>query len=431
MPVLNYDMCLALVAGIDALSGGITTFESSALQAACVAAGLGTAVIQNSCKAANAIKGAGAVIDFFNSLSPTVDIQATATVIGVGSAPQQNNNQSPIGPFQLPPIELPCANVTDVIVTPPSLTLGIGQSGLLKSEIFDNAVIVESSVYNTTWQSANDAEVTVSDNGSATSVSGTQLGTTTASVLGVAATQTSASIIATEPITSKSGSAAITVNGPEFWQGSYQITTCNAPGAVGTGGADAYCNEVMSWPAGAAYSSGQISFRSVTTENFNFRRDYFEGGSSVTSVCKADTISIGPTSSSFTENTWAEASYGTAGLYDANQVTYTITSWTPQAISGTFSAPVPYLVAQTGNQSDWATGSVQGTWQATPRASPFPKCVPPSTSNLYCQNVSIASINGGQAGVDGSPPAGTLIPCSEPFLPLTSPYRPGEWQGFP
>ncbi len=205
-----------------------------------------------------------------------------------------------------------------------------------------------------------------------------------------------------------------------FWQGTYQITTCTTPGSVVSG--SLYCNAVMEWPNGGLYNYGTISFRTDTSEKHNFRRDYTVGGSITNSICKADSIPINhnQTTSSFTESIFSENGYGTAGSYAANTVTYSITSSTPQAISGTFTAPVPYQNAQTGNNSDWVEGTLQGTWQASPLAAAFPKCVPPTGDiTLYCTDLGISSI----------PPDGTRVAC--PWVPVSSPAPPGEWQGLP
>jgi trimeric autotransporter adhesin len=207
----------------------------------------------------------------------------------------------------------------------------------------------------------------------------------------------------------------------DFWEGTYQITSCSAPGAIGTGGATAYCDMTMNWPNGALYDSGYISFRSGSSESFNFRRDYSVGGSISWGICKADSIPVKADTTNFTESTFAEASYGTPGLFDPNTVTYTITTHTVDEISGTFTAPVPYLIAQTGASSDWTKGSLSGTWQVHPVPTPFPKCVPPSPTNLYCSS----------SGTGYDPTTLADIPCGQPFLSVDSPPRPGEWHGLP
>jgi hypothetical protein len=80
------------------------------------------------------------------------------------------------------------------------------------------------------------------------------------------------------------------------------------------------------------------------------------------------------------------------------------------------------LADMIGTTRDWVTGSLQGTWQVIPLKAAFPKCIPPSTTNLYCENY--------KGGVNSSPPNGTIVPCAQSFLPLSAPARPGEWQGL-
>jgi Bacterial Ig-like domain (group 2) len=216
---------------------------------------------------------------------------------------------------------------------------------------------------------------------------------------------------------------AVTVANPTFWSGSYQITACNIPGSIS---GDVVCNEAMAWPNGGG-QSGQISFRTGSNEKYNFRRDFQVGGSITAPVCKADSINLGQGTSTFTESTFVDDAYNTIGLFGANKVTYTITSQTAQSITGTFTAPVPYQIANTGSQSDWVTGSLQGTWQATTLSSPFPKCVPPSDSVLYCVGQEVGQFD----GVEVTPPDGAEVQCAQPFESLDSPYREGEWAGLP
>jgi len=213
------------------------------------------------------------------------------------------------------------------------------------------------------------------------------------------------------------GQVRVTVGQSSFWGGSYQITECNTPGLDATYGNGA-CDLVMAWPNGAGNPGGWIEFRTDDAETYNFRRDYTTGGYPE-QVCKADSIAIMPGTAQFIESTWGFFTITAASGYDPATVTYQIASWTKDAISGTFTAPVPYQITSGG---EIMTGGLKGTWQATPLPAPFAKCVPPSSSNLYCQDV-----NGGE----DSSPNGKLIPCAKPFLPLGSPARPGEWEGFP
>jgi hypothetical protein len=141
----------------------------------------------------------------------------------------------------------------------------------------------------------------------------------------------------------------------------------------------------------------------------------------VVAACKADSVVIQPTTVSFSEMTFAETN-GT--VFSPNSVQYTITSATTNAMSGTFTAPVYYINSTAGGTNHYATGSLQGTWQAAPKANPFPKCEPPATNNLYCFAV------GGGIG-NSLANQGVAVPCIAPFLPLSSPARPGEWIGYP
>jgi Bacterial Ig-like domain (group 2) len=220
------------------------------------------------------------------------------------------------------------------------------------------------------------------------------------------------------------GTANAAVANPTFWSGSYQITECDSPGFIG----GQTCDAIMDWAVGGPADLHRISFRTGTSESYNFRRDYGNGDDDDDSVanCKADTIAIGSGTSSFTEQTFAEVDYYHE-WWGPNSVKYTVTSSTAQAMEGTFSAPYPYTIAQTGSPSDWVFGTLKGTWQAKPLSAPFPKCVPPLPTNLYCTN----QYGGIGETVDFATGAPMVIPCAEPFANLTDPYRAGEWQGLP
>jgi hypothetical protein len=192
-----------------------------------------------------------------------------------------------------------------------------------------------------------------------------------------------------------------------FWQGVYTISACSGGTGSPAGGPADPCVEALNWPNSLS-NSGTISFRLGSAEQYDFRRDYSAPG--YTQVCKADTIYI-------SKGTLAETAYGgydSQGQPATTSISWSIVSETVDFIKGTFSSTFPYITGTENGQYIISYGNVSGTWQVSPLSQPFPKCDPPGGSDLYCT-----------PNVNSSSPSGA--PCSQPFLPVTSSARSGEW----
>jgi hypothetical protein len=181
------------------------------------------------------------------------------------------------------------------------------------------------------------------------------------------------------------------------------------------------CIEAINWP-NSEDNGGTVSFRTDTDEDFSFRRDY--GAPGYSQLCKTDTIQVPVGTGQFTETT---VTYNTQGYPAPESVQWATTFSNAAAMKGTFAGSFNLIVGISASGSYiLQSATVGGTWQASPLPAPFPKCYT-SEPNDYAQYSDgavdlICDSNG--SGLGG----GT---CAQPFLDLSSPAPPGEWQGIP
>jgi hypothetical protein len=222
---------------------------------------------------------------------------------------------------------------------------------------------------------------------------------------------------------SESAIVDVAVVTPEFWSGTYTITTCAAADANNAIGGLAACAGPLH--VSDYHFSGTISFRTGSSEPLNARRDFVIGNDSRGfQVCdNADIPSV-------------QATVGTTiyypvrfnfDAYDFNprdtHLSFTVESVGAARLAGTFSGVVYYPSLSGQGTSQVLQGLVGGTWSVQPRI-PFAKCTYPA-GTVYCGSGGVAQ---------GQPPAGPSGMCDWKGLidPFGNPAnaRPGEWAGI-
>jgi len=191
------------------------------------------------CSSRSGSDGLNAVINYLNSMSPSVDILATATLDGT-TLSKTLSNQPAIGPYQ--DIEFsssfPC-QVDHVSVSPAETTIGIGSSQLLTAAAFDkNSKTVTSSSLKWSWSNSDD-KIRIGPGG--ISVPGGHLpsavGVSDATVTGVGPTATGSpeTVTATETTSGQFGTSSITVKMSYSLSVQWTVTPIATDGASWSG----------------------------------------------------------------------------------------------------------------------------------------------------------------------------------------------------
>lgn len=273
-------------------------------------------------------------------------------------------------------------------ISPASPIVDVGGTTTLTVTASDAAGVIQTPA-NLQWTSSDQTIATVSSG----TVTGVAAGTATITVTDLASQATT--------------SVTVTVAEQGFWQGSYTLTGCIAPGYVGSGNPCAYVVISLALGAGGSYSGADgLYARLGTSESNNIRIEHeFDE-----EMCSATTGDIA------TANTFSDT-YAMTGvlLGDAESTTlvFTITSRLPTTISGTFSASFNYPIANNGV----AVGTATGTWTLVPRTTSFPKCL--------TNGADLCTASGANFDYD------TSYPGSCTWIDPSLPAPPGEWQGLP